>query len=971
MSSKTSFYWLTAIAVFTWANSAQAEVVSAPVFNRNIAPLIAKRCLECHNERDVKGDVNLTTHDGFTKGTNNGRLMLDLVRKGEMPPKQKGVSQKLPEEEIRLLTGWIDSGAAWPSGRILDLYEATSNVRAGRDWWSLQPVQRPTIPSQAKHPIDGFILANLNEKSLTPAKRASRRNLARRAYFDLTGLPPSPDDLNRYLQDTSSDAWPRLIDRLLASPRYGERWARYWLDLVRFAETDGYERDKLKQNIWRYRDWVINALNNDMPYTRFVAEQLAGDELPDRTEQSVIATGMIRAGTWNDEPNDAADYLYTRLEDMVHTTTTAFLGLTVKCARCHDHKFDPILQSDYYRIASFFWAGPVGQANQGGPTKEQLGFDVYGWTDSNAQPKPIRLLLQGERHKPGSEIAPGFLSAITALDKPLTPPPSGSKTTHRRRQFANWITRPENPLTARVLVNRLWQHHFGQGLVRTPNNLGFKSDPPTHPELLDWLAAEFMEPSVDDGPAWTLKRLHKLIMTSETYQQASTHPDEAMFSEIDFTNRYWWKFPRRRLDSEALRDAMLNVSGQLNLKMSGPSFYPRMTREALEGLSRKSGDWQESDHDERSRRSIYMMTKRSRLLPMMTAFDFRDTTVSCGQRDVTTVAPQALALLNNQFVHAQSEALAKRLAKLSANPVEQIRGAWNLAFNRDPTAEELGQAQKHLLAQQAHFAPLPTDAAQAPVGQNPASLIGLELWMRADSGIQKDDTNRVKSWSGRSPKRFTALQSVTAKQPTWIADAIEGQPALRFDGTGDALKIADQVLDSQNFTIIAVANHTTQEGLREIFSNWGQGGGSGTSLFLGTNGATEIRLSDAFNKAGKLSNPQTHFGLMAVNSAEGAFTFQNGKRLASSGRLPTRKLAPPYTIGTQGTINGEYWQGDIAELIVVNRALTEKEQIGIWNYLNQRYGFAAKPKPTIDPKHLALASLCHVLLNANEFIYID
>ena len=246
--------------------------------------------------------------------------------------------------------------------------------------------------------------------------------------------------MEQFLADTAPGAWPRLIDRLLASPRYGERWARHWLDLVRFAETDGYERDKLKQNIWRYRDWVINALNDDMPYPRFVAEQLAGDEIGNRTEQSVIATGLIRAGTWNDEPNDPADYLYTRLEDMVHTTTTAFLGLTVKCARCHDHKFDPILQSDYYRIASFFWAGPIGQANQGGPTKEQLGFDVYGWTDLSPTPKPIRLLQQGERHKPGAEITPGFLSAVAALDKPLAPPPADSKTTHRRLQFARWIT---------------------------------------------------------------------------------------------------------------------------------------------------------------------------------------------------------------------------------------------------------------------------------------------------------------------------------------------------------------------------------------------------------------------------------------------------------------------------------------------------------------------------------------------------
>ncbi len=687
----------------TWAVSASANTVSVPDFNRDIAPLIAKRCLECHNKRDLKGDINLTTEVGFTKGTENGRLALELVTKGEMPPKVKGQQQKLPDAEIALLKRWVNAGVAWPSGRVLDPYESTTDVRGGRDWWSLQPVVRPAVPRLAKHPVDAFIAAKLAKESIVSAVRADRRTLVRRAYFDLTGLPPTPEQVEQFIRDPAPDAWSRLIDRLLASPRHGEHWARYWLDLVRFAETDGYERDKLKPNIWRYRDWVINAFNSDMPYTQFVAEQLAGDEVPNRTEQSVVATGMIRAGTWNDEPNDPNDYLYTRLEDMVHTTTSAFLGLTVKCARCHEHKFDPIPQNDYYRIASFFWAGHMGQANQGGPTTKALGYEAYGWTDKSSNPPPIRLLLNGERHKPGPEIAPGFLSAVNALDKPLAPPPPGSKTTQRRLQFARWITNEQNPLTARVMVNRLWLQHFGQGLVRSPNNFGFKGELPTHPGLLDWLASEFMRPTVDAGPAWTLKRIHKLIMTSSTYRQRSVHPHETQYSQRDFLNRNLWKFNRRRISSESLRDAMLAVGGRLNMRMGGPSFYPGMSAEALEGLSRKAGDWKSSPADERSRRSIYMMTKRSRLLPLMTTFDFSDTTASCGQRDVTTVAPQALALLNNQFTHAQSEALAKRLAGHAAGTVEQVKLAWQLAFGRNPSDGELGQAENHLHEQRQHF----------------------------------------------------------------------------------------------------------------------------------------------------------------------------------------------------------------------------------------------------------------------------
>ena len=687
----------------TWAVSASANTVSVPDFNRDIAPLIAKRCLECHNKRDLKGDINLTTEVGFTKGTENGRLALELVTKGEMPPKVKGQQQKLPDAEIALLKRWVNAGVAWPSGRVLDPYESTTDVRGGRDWWSLQPVVRPAVPRLAKHPVDAFIAAKLAKESMVSAVRAGRRTLVRRACFDLTGLPPTPEQVEQFIRDPAPDAWPRLIDRLLASPRHGEHWARYWLDLVRFAETDGYERDKLKPNIWRYRDWVINAFNSDMPYTQFVAEQLAGDEVPNRTEQSVVATGMIRAGTWNDEPNDPNDYLYTRLEDMVHTTTSAFLGLTVKCARCHEHKFDPIPQNDYYRIASFFWAGHMGQANQGGPTTKALGYEAYGWTDKSSNSPPIRLLLNGERHKPGPEIAPGFLSAVNALDKPLAPPPPGSKTTQRRLQFARWITNEQNPLTARVMVNRLWLQHFGQGLVRSPNNFGFKGELPTHPGLLDWLASEFMRPTVDAGPAWTLKRIHKLIMTSSTYRQRSVHPHETQYSQRDFLNRNLWKFNRRRISSESLRDAMLAVGGRLNMRMGGPSFYPGMSAEALEGLSRKAGDWKSSPADERSRRSIYMMTKRSRLLPLMTTFDFSDTTASCGQRDVTTVAPQALALLNNQFTHAQSEALAKRLAGHAAGTVEQVKLAWQLAFGRNPSDGELGQAENHLHEQRQHF----------------------------------------------------------------------------------------------------------------------------------------------------------------------------------------------------------------------------------------------------------------------------
>ncbi|MCH7729317.1 MAG: PSD1 domain-containing protein, partial [Planctomycetes bacterium] len=563
--------FICAFSILIIAASTDVASPDDPDFEREIAPILAKRCLECHNPRDAKGGLNLASHEAVLKGGESGVVLVagkpqesyfvERIETGEMPPELRGRSQKLPDAEVALLKRWIAAGAKWPKGRTLSIYERTTDVRAGLDWWSLQEVQRPAVPNvenaaRVANPIDAFVLARLQKAGMQPAPLADRRTLIRRAYFDLIGLPPPPDRIDAFLKDKSPDAYEELIDELLRSKHYGERWARYWLDLVRFAETCGYERDQLKPNIWRYRDWVINALNRDMPYDRFVTDQVAGDEVPYRDEQSVIATGMLRAGTWNDEPNDAADYLYTRLEDMVHTTTSAFLGLTVKCARCHDHKFDPIRQTDYYRTASFFWAGYMGQANLGGPNKEQLGFDVFGWTDKGAKVESIRLLIKGERHRPGQVVEPGFLSSIPALDKPFAPPPEASKTTHRRLQFARWITNPRNPLTARVMVNRLWQHHFGQAIVRTPNNFGFKSDPPTHPQLLDWLAAECVNPTISvdraaNGPRedqpWTLKRMHKLIMMSNTYRQSSVHPRHDEYAEKDFLNRLWWRFNRRRL----------------------------------------------------------------------------------------------------------------------------------------------------------------------------------------------------------------------------------------------------------------------------------------------------------------------------------------------------------------------------------------------------------------------------------------
>lgn len=697
-----------------------ASTCYAADFEHDVAPLLIRRCLECHQGSEPSGGLSLKSRTGLLKGGESGMAisvdgaeesyLLQRVHAGEMPPPVKGVSQHLPANEVQILAEWIADGAPWPKGRSLDLYEVTTDVRGGRDWWAFQPVTRPNVPQRRDqtdtlNAIDAFIEAGLMRSGLKPAPIADARTLIRRMYFDVIGLPPTFDELEqwktRFADNSDSLTVNELADDLLSNPQFGERWARYWLDLVRYAETSGYERDQPKPFAWKYRDWVVNAINSDMPYNEFVRHQLAGDEIPTRDEQSVIATGFLRLGTWNDEPNDDADYRYERLEDMVHATSSAFLGLTVKCARCHDHKFDPIPQDDYYRLASAFWPGPIVARTRkflGGPSAEELGIDnVLGWTDLTPSPPPLQVLKNGESDKPMHAVEPGTLTFAPDLYAAFEPATSEDKTSGRRRQLANWIASPKNPLTARVFVNRLWQHHFGEGLVRSPNNFGYKGALPTHPELLDWLASEL----VDNN--WSAKHIHRLILTSRTWQQSSLHPNAHQANTLDSGNKLWWRANRRRLNAEALRDAMLAASGELDKRIGGEGFKPSISAEALEGFSRKDAAYKASPPDEQRRRSLYSFVSRSLMPPMMTTFDLCDTTLPCAQRDVTTVPTQALAMLNNDFVYARSEALARRVETTSTKTDGQVVAAWKFILSREPTANEQELAQRHLESQSRNF----------------------------------------------------------------------------------------------------------------------------------------------------------------------------------------------------------------------------------------------------------------------------
>lgn len=708
----------------SWASEGQ--------FNTVVAPLLVKHCLECHQEKAPSGGLVLTHRAGLFAGGESGvainledfdsSLMLQRVRDGEMPPAKQGKSQALTEDQVRILEKWFMEGAPWPDDRQLELYEQTSEIRGGRDWWSFQPLKRPPLPlirldtevhSAAerlapveRNPIDLFIREKLAQQGMVAAPRADKRQLLRRVYNDVVGLHPSREEVEAFVADQSPDAWERVVDRLLTSPQFGERWGRYWLDVVRYAETSGYERDQEKAFAWKYRDWVVQAINEDMPYDQFVMEQLAGDEIEGRQESSVIATGMLRLGTWNDEPNDPADYVYDRLEDLVHVTATAFIGLSVRCARCHDHKFDPIYQEDYYRMAGAFWPGPIQPRSSdllGGPTVDELGVaDVLAWTDITVDPGPLHMLRNGEREHPLQAVSPGTLSTFPAsfqefVDRRDDGKSAAFRTTGRRLQLSKWIASPENPLTPRVIVNRLWLHHFGQGLVRSVDNFGFTGEKPTHPELLDWLAAELV------AGGWHLKRIHKMMLMSETYCQSSLHPEAVAYEELDAGNRLWWRGERRRLDAEALRDALLRVSGMLDEQMGGVSFRATVSPEALEGLSQKTAAWTASNEVEQNRRSLYMHSKRGLLTPMMTAFDLCDGTQPVGQRDVTTVAPQSLVMLNNEFIHRCGMTLARSVCAESLFPEARVGLIWEAVYSRRPYRMETELALHYLNVQMATF----------------------------------------------------------------------------------------------------------------------------------------------------------------------------------------------------------------------------------------------------------------------------
>jgi mono/diheme cytochrome c family protein len=788
---------------------------------RQVYQLFKTNCFECHGET-AKGGLDLRTHATLLKGSENGRvvvphepdksLLYQLVTHVEESPMPRK-KPKLAADDLELIRKWIEDGASLESVEEAVSDEkkspdalAKSEERAitaeERQYWAFQPPKRGAIPPVAsarwrRNPIDAFLFSTFTARGLTPAAAADKRTRVRRAYLDLLGLPPSPEEVDAFVNDAAPDAWPKLVDRLLASPHYGERWARYWLDLVRYADSGGFEFDVDRAESWRYRDYVVKAFNTDKPYSQFVREQLAGDEYTPVTDDAMMATGFLRMG-----PNLGGGERGRQdaLDDLVMTTSLTFMGMTVSCARCHNHKFDPIPQKDYYRIQAVFfstrgvdfplvpahevdahkaetarieellrplrqekrtleapylkqlvdreiavlpdylqraWRTPPAERTEGQRLnaaqvektlqndslrakitekdmlplmteterqKHQVLVDkiaelerqkpkpyatALAIAESGREARPSYFLHRGSPDAKGSAVSPGVLSVAAINEPEFPPPPPDAKSAYRRRAFAEWLVSPNNPLTARVVVNRIWQHHFGEGIVRTPSNFGKVGEKPSHPELLDWLALEFVE------RGWSIKAMHRLMMTSEAYQMASRDVPENV--DIDPENRSFWRMPRVRLEGEAIRDEILAVAGTLDRTIGGPNVFPYIDPDLFEKSSKR--DWPGKPDDDPStwRRSLYVFSKRSIRYPLFETFDQPNLVNSVDRRNRSTVAPQALILMNNAGILIQAEKFAQRVAReAGSDPVAQVRRAFQLALGRPPDSDELRRSTDYV-----------------------------------------------------------------------------------------------------------------------------------------------------------------------------------------------------------------------------------------------------------------------------------
>jgi cytochrome c553 len=704
------------------------------LFKRDVRSVLVGRCVKCHGGETIESEFSLMTRELLLKGgaeepavvlgkSKESRLYKLIAHLEE--PHMPDNGAKLSDLAISQIAKWIDLGAPYdkPLSAKDDEDPLAWTQRKiepdRRQFWSFQPLTRaspPAVKNEAwcRTPIDRFVLAKLQEKGIQPNAVADRRTLVRRAYFDLIGLPPTSEEVEKFVNDPDADAYSKLIDRLLESPHYGERWGRHWLDVARFAESHGFEQDYDRPHAYHYRDFVIKALNSDMPYDQFVRWQVAGDEIAPDNPLAMMATGFLGAGVFPTQltEKEFEPARYDELDDMAGTLGTAMLGLTIGCARCHDHKFDPIPQADYYRLTSTF-ATTIRSNIELNLNPEQTRAALAKWQQdqqgAKPQPKLTQVMVTSEGFKPiphhadgrgfphfyketyflnrgdvnqkQGEAGQGFLQVLirnpvgadpTDITGWQSEPAPGQRTSFRRESLTNWLTDVDHGaghLLARVVVNRLWQHHLGRGIVATPNDFGFQGQRPSHPELLDWLANELM------AGQWRLKPLHKRIMTSAAYMQTSDY--DAADAAIDPDNQWCWRHEPQRLEAEIIRDSMLAVSGRLDRTMFGPGTLDETMQ----------------------RRSIYFMVKRSKLITSMQIFDAPEPLASVGDRPSTTIAPQALLFMNNPQVRSSAVSFAQRLQTTDRSLDDAIQRGYLATIAREPTTAELNEAKEFLQQQ--------------------------------------------------------------------------------------------------------------------------------------------------------------------------------------------------------------------------------------------------------------------------------
>lgn len=1042
-------------------------------FEAKVRPLLIQRCLNCHGPEHQKGGLRLDSLTAMSAGGESGpavvpgnvddSLLLSAVRYEtfEMPP-----AKQLPEDEIAILEKWIQLGAPWPGDHDVPLRVTAGDKLSDEDrqWWAIQPLADPAAPTPkneawSRNEIDRFVLAKLEEQGLSPAPEADRLSLMRRLSFDLTGLPPTPEEARQFLSDTSSDAYEKLVERLLASERYGERWARHWLDLVRYADSDGYRADEYRPDAWRYRDYVIQSFNADKPYDRFLQEQLAGDELFPGDPEALTATGYLRQWIYEYNQRDVRTQWDIILTDVTDTTADVFLGVGMQCARCHDHKYDPILQDDYFRLRAFFepmlprddlvaasdaeqssyreqlaaWEQATAKIRDELAALEakhreaarrsaiekfpddiqqmiltspherapfatllaelagrQIGFE-YARLDTRIKgddkekrlallkelsafdaqkpaplPTPMAVTDVGREapptHLPKNAehvLAPGVLTILDPSEAPVEPP-EGLNSTGRRAWLAKWMSQPENPLTTRVIVNRVWQYHFGKGLAANSSDFGRLGESPTHPALLDWLARRF----VRDG--WSFKQLHRLIVTSATYRQSSEHPQLAESMLVDPLNRFLWHASVRRLDAEEIRDAMLVMSGQLNVEAGGPGVNPDVPR-----------------------RSIYTRVMRNARDPLLDAFDLPQFFRSEAIRQTTTTPVQSLLLINNAQIlqiadRMAGSVLSKAASNAGDNPSAELAAAvieaWWRVHGRAPLPQELDRSLAYLTSQMENHDQEDEAAAKADlvIGKLPyrdGQAILVDPRPEAPSfAVAHQDMMNVDNFTVEvffQPRSVYETGTVRTLVSKWDGNSKSPGWSLGITGKGSRRKPQ---------TVVLLMHGTLASGSigeAAVFSD--QHVALNKPYYLGASfqAATNDRPGTVTFYLKDLSNDDEPLQVATVEHA------------LVGGLSNNADLA----IGSLATSRSSRFDGLIDDVRVSPQALSREEllfsaeglresTIGYWQFevdpglyfdtsnhqLHARS--AVTRRETVDLARMGLADLCHALLNSSEFLYV-